>query len=336
MAKVKSVTPNTLTIKATGDVDFDNINVIGNYNENTNQLDIQTAASIKITNSDLAAGGYNGIMIGQGDKSVLPSSIIIENCKFNTASGFLTNNTINIFGTAENAEILIKDCQFGQSSNQIRFGNNMNVSGVSAVIENCKFDKWDNRTPWQGCLTCECFQDWTETTVEFPPISGETNTKDPAYRKRVLPELIKIEDANNRFGKDKLTIIFKNCEYKGVDGEYHPMNFTEDTYNDIFGSIVSGTTDFVGQVGYLTRYSSYTTINAAFKEKFNVSGSYEYPDGFTWSARPLPYNDKIDYLAEIMASGLVDLDGEPVVLKNENSECYPTIIFEYTKTKDNN
>lgn len=320
MAKVKTITPNTLTIKATGTVDFDNLKIIGKYDANTNQLDIQTAGAIKITNSDLEAGGYNGIMIGQGDKSTLPSSIIIENCNFNIAEGHLTNNTINIYGTAENAEILIKNCKFGQSSNQIRFGNNMNVSGVCATIENCTFDKWDSNIPWQGCLILECFQDWTETTAAFPVISGETNTKDPAYRARVLPELIKIEDSNNRFGKDKLSITFKNCKYKDANGEYQPMNFTADEYKTIFGTAEKMTENSVGQVAYLVRYSSYTTINAAFNDTFKETG---YPDGLSWTCKPVPYDNSIDYLSGICVSG--------IALTNKNSDCYPTITFEYTE-----
>ena len=69
------------------------------------------------------------------------------------------------------------------------------------------------------------------------------------------------------------------------------------------------------------RYSSYSTINAAFDEKIKAENGGTYPDGQSWYAGMLPYSDDVDYLELIAAP-------EGVELTKLNSECYPTIIFE--------
>lgn len=322
-ANITKEITNVLTIKAKKDVAISNFELNGSVKTtNTNQIDIQTAEIIEITDSKLNASGYNGIMIGQGDMSVLPKKIIIENIDFNIADGQLTNNTINIFGTEANAEIIIRNCKFGKSSNPIRFGNNKNVSGVQVTVENCHFESWEQKRPWVGFLLFEAFADWTETKTKFPfdKSKGETSDKDIKYRTRVLPELIKIEDANNRFSKDKIKITFKNCTY---GAENTPLVYAKTKYAKLFG------TSEADQIVMLCRYSGYTSINQAFDEKIqaeNVDGKYpgsetKYPDNQTWYAWMFPYDNNRSYLEEIAAPA-------DITLTHKNSDCYPTIKFE--------
>ena len=303
----------SLTIKSSKDVEIVNLKVNGTFEMNTNQIDIQTGETIRITQASIDASGYNGVMIGQGDRSVLPSSIIIEDVNFNMSEGKLSNNTVNIFATAENAEVVIRNCNFGEASNPIRFGNSMNVSGVNVIVENCHFVKWEEKRPWCGLLLFEAFEDWSIVQKEFPPTADEGNsTKNKDYRKRVLPELIRVEDEQNRFGKDKIKVTFRNCTY-GVDKT--PLVFDVKDYGTIFG------TGDVNQIAMVCRYSGYSTINAAFDEKIKAENGGTYPDGQSWYAGMLPYSDDIDYLELIAAP-------EGVELTKLNSECYPTIIFE--------
>lgn len=303
----------SLTIKSSKDVEIVNLKVNGTFEMNTNQIDIQTGETIRITQASIDASGYNGVMIGQGDRSVLPSSIIIEDVDFNMSEGKLSNNTVNIFATAENAEVVIRNCNFGESSNPIRFGNSMNVSGVNVIVENCHFVKWEEKRPWCGLLLFEAFEDWSIVQKEFPPTADEGNsTKNKDYRKRVLPELIRVEDEQNRFGKDKIKVTFRNCTY-GADKT--PLVFDVKDYGTIFG------TSDVNQIAMVCRYSSYSTINAAFDEKIKAENGGTYPDGQTWYAGMLPYSDDVNYLELIAAP-------EGVELTKLNSECYPTIIFE--------
>lgn len=284
---------NVLTINSTGAVKINNLSIAGTIKTtDTNQINIETAKTIIITDSDINTSGYNGIMIGQGDRTTLPELIKIENVKFNVEEGKLTNNTINIFATAPNATINIVNCVFGDASNPIRLGNSTNASGITVLIENCHFEKWDSQIPWCGVILFEAFQDWTETRALFPPEGSETD-KSPEYRKRVLPELIKIEDTNNRFGKDKIKVVFKNCTY-GNSEDPTPLIFNSADYPSLFG------TGAESQIAMVCRYSGYTTINTAYADTF-VDG---YPNGGSWYAAMFPYDDTINYLVRIAADTL--------------------------------
>lgn len=303
----------TITIVATGAVDTSDLKVTGKFESNTNQFDIQEATEIKITQSTFDADGYNTIMIGQGNCTVLPSSIIIEDVDFNMTSGNLSNNTVNIFATADDAEVIIRDCEFGEASNPIRFGNSTNASGVNVIIENCHFVKWEEKRPWCGVILFEDFEDWTLVQKDFPPTADEGNsTKNKDYRKRVLPELIRFEDEQNRFGKDKIKVTFKKCTY---GPNKTPLVFDAENYGSLFG------TGNDKQIAMVCRYSGYSSINAAYDEKIKAENDGKYPEGRTWYAAMFPYSNGDDYLKVIAAP-----DG--IELKNKNSDCYPTIIFE--------
>ena len=288
---------NVLTINSTGAVKINNLSIAGTIKTtDTNQINIETAKTIIITDSDINTSGYNGIMIGQGDRTTLPELIKIENVKFNVEEGKLTNNTINIFATAPNATINIVNCVFGDASNPIRLGNSTNASGITVLIENCHFEKWEEKRPWCGVILFEAFQDWTLVQKEFPPTADEENsTKNKAYRKRVLPELIKKEDTNNRFGKDKIKVVFKNCTY---GPNKTPLIFNVEDYGSLFG------TGDTNQIAMVCRYSGYSSINAAYDEKVKAENGGTYPDGQTWYAAMFPYDDTINYLKEIAADTL--------------------------------
>ena len=96
---------------------------------------------------------YNGIEIGLRSE-ILPKSILFENCQF---LGKFSNNAILIFGTQDNAVININNCYFEDLSNPFRLSNRLNVK-CTMNITNCKIDKWDVNSPWQGMLL---MQDYT-------------------------------------------------------------------------------------------------------------------------------------------------------------------------------
>jgi len=304
-----------LTIKSTKDVSIENLKVDGSFTMDTNQIDIQTGETIKITQTNIDASGYNGVMIGQGDRSVLPSSIIIEDVDFNMTEGKLSNNTVNIFATAENAEIIIRNCNFGEASNPIRFGNSTNVSGVNVIIENCHFVKWDVVPPWCGVILFEDFESWTIVQKENPQKTGEDKSD---YRKRVLPNLIEREYVENRFGKDKITVTFKNCTYGTAKT---PLVFDVENYGSLFGT---GNTD---QIAMVSRRSGYSSINAYYNEMFKDSdGNYKYPGGSSWYACMFPYSNDVNYLEAIAVPSSIT-SGIMSGITLCNSDCYPTINF---------
>ena len=101
---------------------------------------------------------YNGIEIGLSSTK-LPKSILFENCKF---LGSFSNNAILIFGTEDNAVININNCYFENLSNPFRLSNNKNVKCVMNIV-NCRIDKWDVNSPWQGMLL---MQDYTSGDAE--------------------------------------------------------------------------------------------------------------------------------------------------------------------------
>ena len=102
---------------------------------------------------------YNGLEIwgvqtAEGFKN--PSSILIENCKFVNS---FSNNAINIFGMANGAKALIKNCVFDGASNILRIGskNTGFENSYNCVIEfrDCQFKSWDTDTLWGAFALCQ-------------------------------------------------------------------------------------------------------------------------------------------------------------------------------------
>ena len=165
MTNVK-ISNNARTDIYANDVELKGVELNGEFpKENGN-------AVVKINNAEYivvrdmvfdSSNVYNGIEIGLAvsakteDSSTtytLPKSILFENCKF---LGKFSNNAILIFGTQDNAVININNCYFEDLSNPFRLSNRLNVK-CTMNITNCKIDKWDVNSPWQGMLL---MQDYT-------------------------------------------------------------------------------------------------------------------------------------------------------------------------------
>ena len=153
-----SISNNARTTINASDVEIKNVNISGEFPKANGN------AVVKINNAEYvvvrdmvfdSSNVYNGIEIGlktQDDESkepyILPKSILFENCQF---LGKFSNNAILIFGTQANAVININNCYFEDLSNPFRLSNNKNTS-CTMNITNCKIDKWDVNSPWQGMM----------------------------------------------------------------------------------------------------------------------------------------------------------------------------------------
>lgn len=193
----KSVTSDALAVEssvvkvvATDVVNFTNTEITGAYNKATQgnaQVVVNGTDVVRFVDGKFTATGYNQIEVwNTGDAA--PSRVEISGCEFRGAS----NVPVQIHATAENAVVTIKDCVFGATSNPIRFSNVLNISGVTAIIENCSFEGID-AAPYDKLVL---LQDHLSQSAEDAV-------------------------ANNRFGKDKFKIVFKNCTLNGqpLNGE---------------------------------------------------------------------------------------------------------------------
>ena len=181
-----SVTNNARLKVNAGDVEFNNLNVSGEFPKANGNAVISINDSDYVVFKDMtfdSSNIYNGIEIGLNSEK-LPKNILFDNCKF---TGNFSNNAILIFGTQNNATITLNNCYFEKVSNVLRLSNKTNASGVVVNIVNCSVDQWDTIAPWPGFLIC---QDYTSTGTE------------------------EIE-ANNLFGDGKITVNFINLTYKG-------------------------------------------------------------------------------------------------------------------------
>ena len=177
-----SISNNARTTINASDVELKNVIVSGNFPKddggnsvvNVNDSEYVSVKDVTFNSENI----YNGIEIGLKSKS-LPKSVLFENCQF---LGKFTNNAILVFGTQDNAVININNCYFKDLSNAIRLSNNANKT-CTLNITNCKFDKWDDKAPWQGMIIME---DYTSKSNE---------------------EAI----SNNLFGDNKITINIINC-----------------------------------------------------------------------------------------------------------------------------
>lgn len=319
-----------LTINSKNEVVLDTVSIDGTFKTNTNQIAVKSAKSIVINDSNISASGYNGLMIGLDEFTVIPNNILIEKINF---TGSYTLATITFGSLENNTTIVIKDCTFDACSCPIRFFNQTNAKGITLLIENCHFENWtgelilfeengnvlcdDNSTKaiWQIAkdnaaangvvllkkgdeLPGEFIENEDGTTSPVVLEADETGAS-PSYVKRVFPYLLEYEDVANRFGKDKMTITFKNCTY-GSDKK--PLIFTTDKYAEICGS----NTD--AQLFFILRQSARATFNV-WNENWpaNTDLSFPYADDVTYIG---------DYIEEITWTQT-----------NKNSDCWPTIIF---------
>ena len=176
-----SISNNARTTINASDVEIKNVNISGDFPKANGNAVVKVNDSEYVSVKDVTFNSeeiYNGIEIGLNSKS-LPKSVLFENCQF---LGKFTNNAILVFGTQDNAVVNINNCYFKDLSNAIRLSNNANKT-CTLNITNCKFDKWDDKAPWQGMIIME---DYTSKSNE---------------------EAI----SNNLFGDNKITINIINC-----------------------------------------------------------------------------------------------------------------------------
>lgn len=294
---------NGVTIKAEDTINVNSLELNGTLSGSANQIDITSAKDIQINNSVITANGYNGLMIAQYEETNIPSSIIIENMKFD---GEISNNTLTFGSLTENAKVIIKDCYFGKSYNPLRFRNQLNATGIQVLIENCHFEDWtkDTNSGRCGLILFEDAITWENkfktNYTDYPLLQDETAAQRVT---RLYPELIRTEYENNRFGSDKFTITFKNCTY-GAD--YKKLIYSSDEYASLFGT---GTENqLIGIVLHSNRRT------------FLLYAPVPDTSGNTYFCKPFPYTET-PYIAEYLGNSM-----DPI--PTGGAQYYPTIIFE--------
>lgn len=310
----------TLTIDSTESIEIKDLEVTGAFASNSNTIDITKSNKIVLKDTTLASSGYNGIMFTQyvvRDGKDAPEEIIIDNVNF---TGELSLATLNICATADNANVEIKNCNFGKTKYAIRFRNGSNATGVNVLIENCHFDecvfeKGNLIILFEENESVSYIAPNGETKVDaiwaaardFASAAGVVIEEDSKGKitsngiKSVFPYLLEFEDKENRFGKNKMTITFRNCTY---GAENTPLKYAIDEYKNIIGTNAEG--ELIG----IFRQSGRTTFNP-WNENFPTESSM----------LSFPYDDETKSYMETF-------EEITWTQTNKNSDCYPTIIFE--------
>ena len=213
-----------------GDITLSNVSSEGTLVKNaTNgnaQLIINTPERVVITDSTLNQNGYNAIEIGT-TTATLPKSVLIDGITF---GGTLSNNTISIFGTQDDAVITISNCNFVKCSNPVRISNRTGAK-VTINLVNCTFGDWETAQPaWGGIFCC---QDYTS------PAADAMN--------------------NNLFGSDKVIINITNCNHKGTPITFDDIAEVADT-GDV-NQLIYVYYDSVGSIKYENAPDHFPTMN---------------------------------------------------------------------------
>lgn len=213
-----------------GDITLSNVSSEGTLVKNaTNgnaQLIINTPERVVITDSTLNQNGYNAIEIGT-TTATLPKSVLIDGITF---GGNLSNNTISIFGTQDDAVITISNCNFVKCSNPVRISNRTGAH-VTINLVNCTFGDWESAQPaWGGIFCC---QDYTS------PAADAMN--------------------NNLFGSDKVIINITNCNHKGTPITFTDMAEVADTGDA--NQLIYVYYDSVGSIKYSEAPDHFPTMN---------------------------------------------------------------------------
>ena len=168
-----------LKITAENNIDLSKVTFTGDFPKTTANTVLSANNAEYLTFRDMTfdATLYNAVEIGLSG-SVLPKGIVFDNCKF---LGDFSNNAILIFGTQPNAVININNCYFQKVSNVLRLSNRTNTS-CTVNLTNCKVDKWDTTSPWQGMII---MQDYTSPADKI--------------------------DENNLFAPSKISLNIINC-----------------------------------------------------------------------------------------------------------------------------
>lgn len=193
--------PRVVSLVATGDVTVGGTGVSPMVIDGS-QPKSQGNASLSITSGGVVSvhdlkfakddGAYNALEIGL-TKGVDATSVLIEGITFD---GKLLNNAISIFGTADNATIIVRNCTFASCSNAVRLSNRTAATGVSVTFENCHLLESTGEEIYRGFLM---MQDHSSTSAA-----------DALSR--------------NIFGSDKLSVSFINCTI-GAGDSAEVINF---------------------------------------------------------------------------------------------------------------
>ena len=212
-----SITNNARTDVKAKDVEIKNTTLSGDFPKDNGNCPFKINDAEYIVIRDMIFDSnniYNGIEIGL-DSTTLPKSVLIENCKF---LGHFSNNAILIFGTQDNAVINVNNCYFEEVSNPIRLSNNKNVH-CTLNITNCKIDKWDVNTPWQGMII---FQDYTSGDIE------NANTNNLFAPEKITVNVINTIGPNNK----KVTMPSNIADVCGTGNEKQ-LFYVWDNYRNL-------------------------------------------------------------------------------------------------------
>ena len=158
-----------ISLKAVGAVTMNDVTSTGTLATSVSNAawSINTNDEVVIRNCDLQQAGYNSVEIGLGNTA--PKTVLIENCQF----GNLSNNAINVFATADNATVTVRDCTMGDLSQLIRISNRNNAKNVTFNLINIDIKSIDKAVNGQFILC----QDYTSKSSA----EGDTNNLfDPA------------------------------------------------------------------------------------------------------------------------------------------------------------
>lgn len=169
-------------LKATDDVAMTGVVTSGTLAKNVSNASwsIDTSETVTIKDCDFSQVGYNCVEIGLGNTA--PKNVLIENCRF----GNVSNNSILVFATADNATITIRNCSFGRVSQVLRLSNRTNATGVTVNLIDCTIEATDSNLNWPMIL-CQDYMAGTGADIK----------------------------AANRFAPEKITINIINCEKAG-------------------------------------------------------------------------------------------------------------------------
>ena len=169
-------------LKATDDVAMTGVVTSGTLAKNVSNASwsINTSETVTIKDCDFSQVGYNCVEIGLGNTA--PKNVLIENCRF----GNVSNNSILVFATADNATITIRNCSFGRVSQVLRLSNRTNATGVVVNLIDCTIEATDSDLRWPMIL-CQDYVAGTGADIK----------------------------AANRFAPEKITINIINCEKAG-------------------------------------------------------------------------------------------------------------------------
>lgn len=169
-------------LKATDDVAMTGVVTSGTLAKGVSNASwsIDTSETVTIKDCDFSQVGYNCVEIGLGNTA--PKNVLIENCRF----GNVSNNSILVFATADNATITIRNCSFGRVSQVLRLSNRTNATGVVVNLIDCTIEATDSNLNWPMIL-CQDYVAGTGADIK----------------------------AANRFAPEKITINIINCEKAG-------------------------------------------------------------------------------------------------------------------------